>query len=256
MLELRDVPVDMVARRHDRGGNGSREKRKGAKKTMAKKSAQPKRPASKVRAKKSAAKTKPAPKQAKKTKNSKKTDKAVVNKESSGTRKVAPKKSPPKKKKSPASKSTAGKKPAKPKAKAAGTKTTARRKSMKTAKTAATRSKTATTAGAIAQDRPAAAKKSAAAPHARNVEGYVSTLNGWRKECVASLRKMIQKAAPEASEKVKWAQPVYEHHGPFAWIKAHAKHVHLGFWRGVELPDPRNCSRARDRRCGTSSLVV
>jgi hypothetical protein len=50
---------------------------------------------------------------------------------------------------------------------------------------------------------------------------------------------MIRTAAPKASEKVKGSQPVYEHHGPFAWIKAHARHVNLGFWRGVELPDPR-----------------
>jgi hypothetical protein len=73
----------------------------------------------------------------------------------------------------------------------------------------------------------------------QTVDGYVATLNDWRKDCVASLRKMIRTAAPQASEKVKWSQPVYEHHGPFAWIKAHAKHVNLGFWRGVELPDPR-----------------
>lgn len=71
------------------------------------------------------------------------------------------------------------------------------------------------------------------------VDGYMATLNDWRKECVGSLRKMIRKAAPDASEKVKWSQPVYEHHGPFAWIKAHARHVNLGFWRGKELPDPR-----------------
>lgn len=76
-------------------------------------------------------------------------------------------------------------------------------------------------------------------PPDKSVEGYLATLNDWRRDVVASLRKMIQKAAPKASENVKWSQPVYEHHGPFAWIKAHAKHVNLGFWRGVELPDPR-----------------
>ena len=76
-------------------------------------------------------------------------------------------------------------------------------------------------------------------PPDKSVEGYLATLNDWRRDVVASLRTMIQKAAPKSSENVKWSQPVYEHHGPFAWIKAHAKHVNLGFWRGVELPDPR-----------------
>jgi hypothetical protein len=50
---------------------------------------------------------------------------------------------------------------------------------------------------------------------------------------------MIRQAAPKVSEKVKWSQPVFEHHGPLTWIKAHSKHVNLGFWRGIELPDPR-----------------
>jgi hypothetical protein len=80
-------------------------------------------------------------------------------------------------------------------------------------------------------------------PPDKSVEGYLATLNDWRRDAVASLRTMIQKAAPKASENVKWSQPVYEHHGPFAWIKAHAKHVNLGFWRGVELPDPRKLLR-------------
>ena len=59
---------------------------------------------------------------------------------------------------------------------------------------------------------------------------------------------MIRKAAPQASEKVERSQSVYEHHGPFAWIKAHAKHVNLGFWRGVELPDPRKLLRGTGKK--------
>ena len=82
----------------------------------------------------------------------------------------------------------------------------------------------------------------------KTVNGYVSAINDWRKDCVGSLRIMIHKAAPKASEKVKRSQSVYEHHGPFAWIKAHAKHVNLGFWRGVELPDPRKLLRGTGKK--------
>ena len=85
-------------------------------------------------------------------------------------------------------------------------------------------------------------------PPDKSVEGYLATLNDWRRDVVASLRTMIQRTAPKASEKVKWSQPVYEHHGPFAWIKAHAKHVNLGFWRGVELPDPRKMLQGTGNR--------
>ncbi len=57
----------------------------------------------------------------------------------------------------------------------------------------------------------------------------------WSKACAA----IVQKAAPEASESIKWAQPVYESNGPFAYIKAFKNAVNFGFWRGVDLDDPQ-----------------
>ena len=49
---------------------------------------------------------------------------------------------------------------------------------------------------------------------------------------------MLQ-AAPEVEEAIKWAQPVYTLNGPFAYIKAFKTSVNFGFWRGVELTDPK-----------------
>jgi hypothetical protein len=49
---------------------------------------------------------------------------------------------------------------------------------------------------------------------------------------------VIRTTAPEARETIKWAQPVYESGGPFAYIKAFGKSVNLGFWRGEEIRDP------------------
>ncbi len=37
---------------------------------------------------------------------------------------------------------------------------------------------------------------------------------------------------------MKWGQPVWEHNGPFAWLRPAAKHVSFGFWRGAEMNDP------------------
>ena len=37
---------------------------------------------------------------------------------------------------------------------------------------------------------------------------------------------------------IKWAQPVIEHHGPMAFIKASKNHVTFGFWRGADLKAP------------------
>ena len=51
------------------------------------------------------------------------------------------------------------------------------------------------------------------------------------------LADLVERTAPEARGSIKWAQPVYELNGPAIWIKAHARNVNLGFWRGAALDD-------------------
>jgi hypothetical protein len=70
------------------------------------------------------------------------------------------------------------------------------------------------------------------------LDAYVDRLQDWQREIVATLRQVVRDVAPAASEAVKWAQPVFEANGPFAFVKPAAKHVTLGFWRGVELVAP------------------
>jgi len=72
----------------------------------------------------------------------------------------------------------------------------------------------------------------------KTVDEYIAGLDGWRADAVTQLREIVREAAPEASEAVKWAQPVYESNGPFCYIKAFKNHVNIGFWRGVDLDDP------------------
>ena len=74
----------------------------------------------------------------------------------------------------------------------------------------------------------------------KTVDGYIAGLADWQAEIVISLRKIILDAAPDANESIKWAQPVYEKGGPFAYIKAFKNAVNFGFWRGVDLEDPKN----------------
>ncbi len=76
----------------------------------------------------------------------------------------------------------------------------------------------------------------------KTVDGYVATLGDWRGAVVGELLAIIRGAAPDdATASIKWAQPVFEHNGPFAYVRAFSKHVNLGFWRGAELAhlDPR-----------------
>ena len=73
----------------------------------------------------------------------------------------------------------------------------------------------------------------------KSVTEYENSLKGPRSTIVKRLRAIVRRAAPGAKESVKWAQPVFEYNGPFCYIRAHSKHVNLGFFRGAEISDPK-----------------
>lgn len=72
----------------------------------------------------------------------------------------------------------------------------------------------------------------------KTVDAYITQLEEWQAEIVSKVRTIILEAAPEADESIKWAQPVYEVNGPFAYIKAFKNSVNFGFWRGLDIHDP------------------
>jgi hypothetical protein len=73
---------------------------------------------------------------------------------------------------------------------------------------------------------------------AKTIDEYIAGLGGdWRSETVARLRQIVDTAAPEATSTIKWAQPVWDTNGPFAYIKAFTSSVNIGFWRGTQLDD-------------------
>jgi hypothetical protein len=74
---------------------------------------------------------------------------------------------------------------------------------------------------------------------ARTIDEYIAGLGGdWRADVVSELRRVVDRAAPEAKSTIKWAQPVWESNGPFAYVKAFGRSVNIGFWRGTQLDDP------------------
>ena len=77
-------------------------------------------------------------------------------------------------------------------------------------------------------------------PPGSSVDEYVSKVIPWQRTVIEKLRAVVRSVAPNALESIKWGQPVYEHKGPFSYIKAHATHVNFGFWRGAELDDPKH----------------
>jgi hypothetical protein len=74
---------------------------------------------------------------------------------------------------------------------------------------------------------------------AKTIDEYIESLRGdWRANAVKDLRRVVDEAAPGAASTIKWAQPVWDSNGPFAYIKAFSQSVNIGFWRGVQLDDP------------------
>lgn len=65
-------------------------------------------------------------------------------------------------------------------------------------------------------------------------DGYVATLAGWQRMLVERLRKDVLAAAP-LDERIKWTHLVYFSNGPVLLIRAEAKRVLFGFWRGKRL---------------------
>ena len=122
----------------------------------------------------------------------------------------------------------------------------------------ATRKKAAKKAPAkkAAAAKKAPAKKAAARAPApasprnsgRTVDAYVVGMRDWRGDTVSALRQLIREVAPEATESMKWGQPVYDVNGPFAHIKAYRNHVNFGFWRGADLTDPKGILKGTGSR--------
>lgn len=90
----------------------------------------------------------------------------------------------------------------------------------------------------------------------KTVDEYLAGLDAPHAALATSVRKLVLAAAPGCAESVKWAQPVYESDGPFAYFRAHARHVTLGFWRGADLDDPKDLLESAGSRMAHVKLPL
>ncbi len=67
---------------------------------------------------------------------------------------------------------------------------------------------------------------------------FTKRLPGWQQQVLEQLASLIREVAPNVTSTIKWAQPVFEHNGPLAFVKPAKQHVTFGLWRGTELSDP------------------
>lgn len=93
-----------------------------------------------------------------------------------------------------------------------------------------------------------ASKTPSVAPREDTVDGYVAKVAPWQRVVIQKLRELVKTTAPHVAEVYKWGQPVYEHKGPFAYVKAHAAQVNFGFWRGADLDDPKRMLQGEGER--------
>jgi hypothetical protein len=69
---------------------------------------------------------------------------------------------------------------------------------------------------------------------AADPSAYLSSLNGWRRKCVGTLRTAVLATSP-VEEGIKWGHLVYSSEGPVLLIRAETTRVLFGFWRGQRL---------------------
>lgn len=90
--------------------------------------------------------------------------------------------------------------------------------------------------------RKPAKKKSPVVPRkdlGMDVERWMKKLRGPTLAIVEELRALVKRAAPGASESIKWGMPVYTLNGMLCYIRPHAEYVRFGFYdQGVHLDDP------------------
>jgi hypothetical protein len=100
----------------------------------------------------------------------------------------------------------------------------------------------------VAGNKAQAKKTTPLVPLQQTVDDYISKVAPWQRTVIEKLRMLIRTTAPRASEALKFGQPVYDHKGPFSYIKAHAAQINFGFWRGDELDDPKHILQGEGAR--------
>ncbi len=73
----------------------------------------------------------------------------------------------------------------------------------------------------------------------KEISEYLNSLPENKKEIVKALRSIILSIDPSLNESLKWKQPVYSKKGDICYIFPTGSHVNLGFYKAMELKDPK-----------------
>lgn len=69
-------------------------------------------------------------------------------------------------------------------------------------------------------------------------DARVQDLKDWRGERLVELRKIVEKAAPDAELTWKWGSPVWTSNGLLLSLGSFSDHLKVHFFKGASLSDP------------------
>lgn len=70
------------------------------------------------------------------------------------------------------------------------------------------------------------------------IDAFIAALDGWQRDTVARLRRLIHEADPDIVEEWKWGVPVYADHGNVCATGVMKNGVKLNVFKGASLRDP------------------
>lgn len=87
--------------------------------------------------------------------------------------------------------------------------------------------------------RKATAVAAGGAGAAARIDRMIASLEDWRGDCLAGIRKLIHEVDPQVVEEWKWmGTPVWSHQGMYVLANAHKDKVKITFFHGAKLQDP------------------
>jgi len=70
------------------------------------------------------------------------------------------------------------------------------------------------------------------------IDEYIDKSASFAKPILIHLRKLVQEACPDVTEKIKWGMPFFDYKGPLCNMAAFKQHCSFGFWKGALMKDP------------------
>ncbi|MBI2855323.1 MAG: DUF1801 domain-containing protein [Chloroflexi bacterium] len=70
------------------------------------------------------------------------------------------------------------------------------------------------------------------------IEEFIEGQDSALQPLLTAIHRLVQQAAPEAREAIKWGYPCYEQKGNVCSIMPDRGYVRLQFFRGADLQDP------------------